>query len=219
MASISDLAASGGTQTTTAASEKKIAASYDLFMNMLTTQVQNQDPLKPMDATQFTNQLVQYTMVEQQISSNKNLDKLLVQMKTQSASQFVNYVGKEVTALGDTMPKGSDGITWGYETALSGDALAEVYDSKGALISRQTIALKTGKGSYKWPGTNDGGAAVADGNYTIKITQTTGDGKKVVIPTQIKGVVDMVDFTSGNVNLKIGGVNVPVGNLTSVSSV
>src|SRR5215469_6276624 len=78
-------------------SKKQLSANFDTFLTLLTTQLQNQDPLQPMDSNQFTQQLVQFSQVEQQINSNQNLETLISATKNQTSQSAVSYLGKSLT--------------------------------------------------------------------------------------------------------------------------
>src|SRR3954470_17819141 len=91
-------ASTSATSTSAAASaQKQLAGNFDTFLTLLTTQLKNQDPLSPMDSNQFTQQLVQFSQVEQQINANKNLESLVSMSKAQGATSAVGYLGKTLT--------------------------------------------------------------------------------------------------------------------------
>src|ERR1044071_1210572 len=77
--------------------QKTLASNFDTFLSLLTTQLKNQDPMSPMDSNQFTQQLVQFSQVEQQINSNKNLESLIALTKSQTTTAAVSYLGKTPT--------------------------------------------------------------------------------------------------------------------------
>src|ERR1700686_3335504 len=76
---------------------QQLAGNFDTFLKLLTTQLQNQDPLSPMDSNQFTQELVQFSQVEQQINTNTSLASLIALTKTQSSANAVSYLGKTIT--------------------------------------------------------------------------------------------------------------------------
>src|SRR5262252_7667572 len=92
--------AASASQATSA--QKTLSGNFDTFLTLLTTQLKNQDPLSPMDSNQFTQQLVQFSQVEQQINSNKNLESLIALTKSQSATNAVSYLGKTLTMTDGT---------------------------------------------------------------------------------------------------------------------
>src|SRR5215470_14788285 len=92
-------AASTASQASTgqaADAQKTLSSNFDTFLTLLTTQLQNQDPLQPMDSNQFTQQLVEFSQVEQQINSNKNLESLISLTKYQTNQSAVSYLGKDL---------------------------------------------------------------------------------------------------------------------------
>ena len=107
----------GGTQGTQNAGLQQLTGNFDTFLQLLTTQLQNQDPLNPMDSSQFTQQLVQFSMVEQQINTNANLQNLLGLTGANAGAGSVNYLGKTVT-IGNGNAALIDGQTsWNYSLA------------------------------------------------------------------------------------------------------
>src|ERR1700746_1550917 len=111
MSAISPTTTTGGTSSTsgtssssTAVDDTMIASNFTTFLTLLTTQLQNQDPLSPMDSNQFTQQLVQFSQVEQQINTNDNLKSLITQGANQTGAYAVSYLGKAVTIAGGNAP-------------------------------------------------------------------------------------------------------------------
>src|SRR5687768_11921275 len=100
MAAIDNVSASSTSKV--AASRATIADNFDTFLNILTTQLKNQNPLDPLDTNQFTQQLVQFTGVEQQLKTNEFLETLMLSTQNTAKSEAVSYIGKQVTASGRT---------------------------------------------------------------------------------------------------------------------
>src|ERR1700744_3656694 len=90
-------AAAGASSSTQSAAQSQLSGNFDTFLTLLTTQLQNQDPLSPMDSTQFTQQLVEYSQVEQQINTNTNLTSLISLQQAGAGAASVGYLGKNVT--------------------------------------------------------------------------------------------------------------------------
>lgn len=197
----------------------QINANFNLFISMLTTQIQNQDPLDPMDSAAYTNQLVQFSMVEQQIASTQKLDEQLTQLKMQSASQFVNYIGKEITAQGATTQLENDKATWNFASVSEGKATVSVKNEKGAVIYTREVDLSKGDNAFVWDGVGTNGAKQEDGAYSVELETKNKDGKPFTVQTEVTGRVDAVDFSRGSVVLKIRDVEIPVGLVKKVSGV
>ncbi len=192
-------------------------ANFDLFISLLTTQIQNQDPLKPLDSAEYTNQLVQYTMVEQQVATTQKLDEQLTQLKMQSASQFVNYIGKEITAQGATSELKDSKATWNLASASDGEATITIRNDEGAEVHTEEIDLKKGDNEFIWDGVGKNDQKFPDGAYTVEVKAKDRNNQSIVVQPEIKGKVDAVDFSRGTVILKIGDVEVPVGFVKNVS--
>src|SRR6267142_4445505 len=90
-------AAAAPTPSGAVSAQKSLSTNFNTFLTLLTTQLKNQDPLAPMDSNQFTQQLVQFSQVEQQINANKNLESLISLTKNQASVNAVSYLGKTLT--------------------------------------------------------------------------------------------------------------------------
>lgn len=186
-----------GTTTQSGAASKSLAGNFDTFLTMLTTQLKHQDPLSPMDSTEFTNQLVQFAGVEQQINANSNLEKLISATSLNTRSQSVNYIGHVVEADTNQLPLQGAKDTEGDKIQLSGgkatfkyqlDANAattqiKVMDSSGTVIRTLVGSTSAGAHELTWDGTNTAGATVPDGAYTIQAVATNSAGNAVATKT------------------------------------
>ncbi|SFT58557.1 flagellar basal-body rod modification protein FlgD [Pseudovibrio denitrificans] len=199
--------------------QNDINANFNLFISLLTTQIQNQDPLEPLDSSEYTNQLVQYTMVEQQAATTEKLDEQLTQLKTQSASQFVNYIGKEVTAQSSTAQLKDDKASWNLDAVSAGKATVTIKNSEGAEVYQKEIDLKEGDNTFEWDGVATNGTKAEDGAYSIDIITKDANGEPFAVQTEVKGTVDAVDFSTGDIILHMGDLKIPVGEVTGVKGV
>ena len=124
---------STGSSTASLTGSRGIADNFDTFLQLLTTQLKNQNPLDPLDTNQFTQQLVQFTGVEQQLKTNEFLEALLLNTQTSYRADAVSYIGKEVTAAGSATRLQDGQATWSYELATDAAiARLEILDSTGA---------------------------------------------------------------------------------------
>lgn len=204
---------------TTDSDKKSLASNYEMFMTLLVTQMKNQDPLSPTDASKFTDQLVQYSSVEQQIKMNQHLSNLEALSTTQSASNLVAYIGKTVEAEGKTSTyDGKNAATWNFTSSAKATAATiKVTNANGDLVYTGTQSLTSGSNTFSWNGqTNAGGTATA-GDYTIAVSGTDSLGNAVDISTSLKGVVTAVDFSGSTPMLTIGGQTISAYKVTTVS--
>lgn len=215
--SISGSGTSGGA-TTTSSSLTALSNNYELFLSILTTQIKNQDPLNPMDSSKYTEQLVQYSSVEQQIKTNDQLGDLLSVMAATTASSYVSYLGTNVTAAGNTTSLRDGEAEWTYDTPESGKARIEVRNNLGAVIFSEDADLSYGRNTYSWNGRTTAGSTAPDGEYTISIARYDANNRPTVpVATEISGTVDGIEFTSSGAVLQIGGVYVSASSVLSVN--
>lgn len=207
----------GGSPTPTASSQSLIG-NYELFLTLLTTQIQNQDPLDPLDSAEYTNQLVQYSSVEQSIQTNQFLESMMASLATSQASSYVNYLGSEVTASGDTSMLQGGSASWSYSIAEDATGAVEIKNASGAVIYSGDVELSAGSDTFEWDGVGNGNTASPDGAYTISFDVKNSADSSESVNTEISGIVSKVDLSTGSAFLTVGGVSVPVTAVKSVRS-
>lgn len=195
-----------------------ISQTFNQFLTLLTTQLKNQDPLSPMDSSQFTQQLVQFSEVEQQINTNQKLDSILAQDQVNQTLQAAAFIGNTVEAAGNTMPLGSSGTAqFGYTFDTKPDLVqATIYDSTGNNVIR-TINLTptTGHTVTTWDGKDDSGVAQTPGDYVVAVTGFT-NGVGTAATTTVLGTVTDIQVVNGQTTVSIGDISVPISEITSV---
>ena len=218
MAVTSATSATGSTQDIGALGKAQLASSYDTFLKLLTTQIQNQDPLSPLDSNQFTQQLVQMTGVQQQLYSNDLLKQLVSNTGTGMA-QAVSVIGREVTADSARSTLSGGRASWSYN--LGRDAASvklEVLDANGRTVAVSAPTnLKAGDQAFTWNGSDLTGLKRADGGeYSLRVTPTDVSGASIASKVFQRGVVTGVEQVAGQSVLSIGGTKVPWTAVTSV---
>ena len=183
-----------------AAAKTSLAGDFNTFLNMLTTQLQHQDPLSPMDSTQFTSQLVQYSSVEQEINTNSNLATLISLQQANQTSQATSYLNQNVEISGSSLPLQNGNATYSYtlpSTATSCNI--QIADSTGATVYSTTGDTSIGSHSMTWNGQDSSGTQLADGIYTLTVTATNADNTAMTTTTTTTGQVTKVtnDATNG----------------------
>jgi flagellar basal-body rod modification protein FlgD len=207
--------------TTTAANNAgvSLAKNFDTFLKLLTTQLKNQDPTSPMDTKEFTNQLVQFSQVEQQINQNKNLEKLIALYEGQTTNTNINYIGKEVVVEGNKASLATDGeINWMTDIPAGAAVVkANIYDSTGKLVATQNLDRTQGRTTVAWDGTTDAGTIAKPGNYTLEVVAKDSNGKAMTSPkTYVTGVVDSVEFEEGAQYIVVNGVRMDGSDVVAV---
>ena len=199
-------------------SRASLAGNFDTFLSILTTQLKNQNPLDPLDTNQFTQQLVQFTGVEQQLKTNEFLETLMLSTQNTAKSEAVSYIGKQVTASGVTGSlTENDAVFWAYNAkAAVANASITIKNAAGSVVYNQTGSLPVGAGEFRWDGMGTDGSKQPAGLYTISIQGTDLKGANVDITTSTLGVVTGVDFTGDVPVLTVGNTQVAITDVTDV---
>ena len=197
-----------------------LADDFDTFLTLLTTQLQNQDPLEPLDTNEFTRQLVDFTAVEQSIETNAQLETLVGLSAATITGSTVSYIGQEVDALGDTLALEEGGtVPWAYamdQTVESSSIV--VTDASGKVVFETTGETSAGRHDFEWDGTDNAGNQLPEGLYTIDVTALDSDGLAVPVATSITGVVTSVTLAGDQPVLTFGGVSSLLSDVLSVSA-
>lgn len=195
----------------------QLSENLDNFLTILTTQLQHQDPLSPMDTHEFTNQLVQFASVEQDIQSNRNLESLIALQETSIVVGAVSYIGKHVEVTGQTTKLEGGSAEFFYTLPEDANAaILAIYDENGTQVRFEKANTSAGRHSYVWDGTDDKGQALPDGNYTIQVVGANADGDQITPEYAIRGKVTGVAVEGGVPTLDLNGLDVPLANVVRV---
>lgn len=192
-----------GTQS--AEAKAKLDDDLNRFLSLLVTQLQNQDPLDPMDANEFTSQLVQFASVEQQIFQNANLEKLLNIQETNQISTMVDFIGNRVEFSGQTLPV-EDGVGEFTYTIPTGAVSADINiaSSSGSNVFFLGAETNAGEHAFSWNGLDKNGQQVPDGIYTLLVTAKDHEGNLLEVDHKVFGTVTGAGVEDGKVTLFIG---------------
>jgi len=213
---------SSSSSSDTSSALSSLSQNYTSFLKMLTTQLQNQDPTKPMDANEMTGQLVQYSMVEQNIATNNRLDKLLTLQQQSTASTNLAYLGRTVIYQGDEFNYDPEGQipSLSYELETSAKKVqVKILDANNNAI--RTMDGQTTAGTthiVTWDGRDDAGNQMAAGTYSISVVPTgQTDNEYIKRTTYTYGIVSGVQYNkSGEMEVVANGLAVPVTDLRSI---
>ncbi len=201
-------------QRQTSATVASLAEDFTQFLTLLTTQLQNQDPLNPMDTSEFTNQLVQFSQVEQQINSNQKLDSLVQLGVSNAFGSALGYVGLDISYLSSEFNfNGETPVTIDY--ALSESARASrlfILDETGDVVYSEEAETGAGAHQFIWDGTSDGGFQLEPGTYQVRI-DASDDDDVVETSTVVSGRVDGVETQDGQIFMLVGERAVPLSNV------
>lgn len=216
--SVSNVYSQAGTTT----SSTETVMGKDDFLNLLVAQLRNQDPLNPSDSTEFTAQLAQFSSLEQLQNINDTLAGFEVYQSTLNNIQSSNFIGKTVTASGDTLS-----VTNGAADPISVEldkncqtVYIQISDAHGEYVTDiEAGSLDAGMHSIAWDGTDQYGATVGDGSYAFSVMAVDADGNSVSTTSYISGKVTGVDYQSGETMLLIGDQEVSIASLIRVQDV
>lgn len=215
----SNLGLQGLAGATGSAALSKTSADFNMFLKMLTTQMQNQDPLSPMDTSQYTQQLVQFSQVEQTIQQTQTLKDILTRLSTQDMAQASGFIGREAQFNSATAGLAGDApATWGYSSAVEPAALvATITDASGSVVDTRALTPSGVSGRFAWDGTLANGKRAPDGAYTISFAAQDASGGALPVKTTSIGTVKDVVAADGSFSLGVNGVQLPAAALLRVS--
>ena len=210
-------AASSSASSASAGNATEIAGNFTQFLTLLTTQLKNQNPLDPMDTNQFTQQLVQFAGVEQQLKSNDRLDGILASAKSAASASATSYIGQTIAADGATAQLADGSASWTLTPARAATkAAVSILDAKGNTVATQSTSLKAGAQAFTWNGKTSAGLSAPAGTYTIKVSAQDATGASVAVDTGITGKVTEVDLSGTAPVLLIGSQRVPLSSVQTI---
>ena len=210
---------SSATATDTASSQAtvQINQTFDDFLQLLVTQLKNQDPVSPMDPTEFTNQLVSFSQVEQQIHTNQNLEELIALQSDTWLGQPLDYLGQSVEVVGGTFTYDDEPVemSYGVPSGAAG-VVVQIVNSAGTTVYQEAGSTTAGRHTLTWDGTTSDGDYAPPGLYRVVASAVTSDGEMAELATATQGVVTGVESLDGETRLLIGGVAIDPADIIAV---
>lgn len=197
-----------------------LSNNYETFLKLLTEQLKNQDPLQPQETAEFTNQLVQFSQVEQAIASNKKLDDVIGAINNGQPNQALGYIGTtvEIQSNGISLQEGKAHLTVSTDK-IATSSIFEISDAQTGKLIR-TINLTKGAGTQdvNWDGKDNNGNPVKDGTYKGSVKALDVEGKDIAATVMSFGKVTGVDLTAGEPYLMLGTLPITMTNVLSIRS-
>ena len=207
------------TTTSTDTGVPDFTSNFNTFLTLLTTQLQKQDPLSPVDTSQFTQQLVGFSEVEQQINTNKNLQQLIQLQTSNEAIAAAPLVGQTIQYSDATAPLSGGAAGFSYSlpsNAASVDLLVE--DSSGNVVYSTSGNINAGNHDFVWDGKTSAGVQMPDGGqYTLQVVAKDASNNPITTTVTSYGVVNGVSVDSSGANLNLSGVSVPLSELLAIN--
>jgi flagellar basal-body rod modification protein FlgD len=210
-------ASSGSSSSSSSSTSTTLAGNFQTFLTLLTTQLQNQNPLDPLDTNQFTQQLVEFASVEQQLKTNDQLTTLVSLQQTTQATQALGFVGKTAVVNGNTTALSNSQAKWELNVPASSDVSITIANSTGQTVFTGSYSATAGNNQpFTWNGQGNDGTQWPDGLYTMTATAADSSGNPVAVSTEVGGTVSSVDLTQTPPLLTINGQSYTVSQVKSI---
>lgn len=211
--------ATTSTSSTSSTSSSTTLSSSD-FLNLLISELKNQNPLDATSTTDFINQLTSYATYDQQSSINSSMTSLASSFSSLVTLNSVNYIGHTVEAKTDTATLTDSSATYGYSlSSAASDVTISIKDSSGNTVWSGSGTGNAGSNTFTWDGKTTNGTQLADGGqYTMSVTATDSAGNSVYQYSTVTGKVTGIDASSSTPALIVNGVSVSASNVIGVSS-
>jgi flagellar basal-body rod modification protein FlgD len=209
-------ASTGASTVSNSTDNLEIASNFTEFLQLLTAQLQNQDPLDPLDTNQFTQQLVEFSQVEQQMKSNDSLSTLVSLEQTAQSTSALSLVGATVVVNGSQAQLANGSATWTLNVTKPATATITIADSTGQTAYTGSYTVNAGTQNFTWDGTGNDGKMWPAGTYTMTATAVDASGQSTAISTQVEAPVTSVDLTQSPPLLTINGQQYTMDQLQQI---
>jgi len=202
-----------------ALASQQIAGNFQSFLTLLTTQLQNQNPLDPLDTNQFTQQLVEFAGVQQQLNTNDSLATLVSLQQTAQSTQALGFVGKTAIVSGNTAALTNSSATWDLSIPSASTVNVSITTSTGQTVFTGSYTAQAGDSQpFTWNGQGTDGTQWPDGQYKLTATAADSSGNPVAVSTEIQGTVSSVDLTQSPPLLSINGSTYTVNQIKGIAN-
>lgn len=188
-----------------ARAQQSLTSNYETFLRLLTAQLQNQDPLEPLDATKFTEQLVSYSQVEQQIATNKNIETLVSATKSAASATAVSFLGKNAITAGPSSELMNGEARWTYKLPSTATSIqVRVTDLAGTTIRTLNTPATAGTHDVMWDGEDNAGNTMPAGTYRLSVAATGANGSSIPATITGMGMISEIDMSASDPLMSIG---------------
>ncbi len=200
------------------AKESSNEVDRDAFIKMFLAQLEHQDPLNPMEGSEFAAQLAQFSSLEQLYNANENLEALSTAQDNQARYEALSLIGKEVLAEGSGLALDGGGTARGaFDLDRPAECLAVISDQRGVPVRSLSLGtLQAGTHEFTWDGKSTAGAEMPEGNYGVEITARNPVGESVRVTPRVLGTVDRVRLEGDASTLYVGDIPVELGSVLDV---
>jgi flagellar basal-body rod modification protein FlgD len=212
-------ASSSGTATTASTNPlAQLGANFNQFLQLLLTQVQNQDPTDPTNTDEFTTELVQFTGVQEQVNANTSLGQLITLQQSSQVLQSAGLVGKQATVTSNeiALQNGTGQISF---TGTAGEPIAiSIVNASGQDVRDVSLTATAGTNTWTWDGTDNNGNSLPDGAYGIAVETQAGTAAPTAVPFSVTGTTTGVSTVGTTTMLDMGALSVNISALEGINS-
>lgn len=217
MTTISDVLSVADRQGVAKTASNRIANNFQDFLKLLTTQLQNQDPTAPLDTNQFTQQLVQFAQVEQQLATNSNLENLIKLQGTAQLTALTPLIGRTVEVDGSALPLQNGEAAGTYTlTGPTTETSITITNAAGRVVRTAQGETRAGTHGFVWDGRDNAGNQLPNGIYTVTVTGQTGTSTIGATTTVYGRVTGAERGMDGAIQLRLGEISVNSERIRSV---
>ena len=190
----------------------------DDFLQLLTTQLKYQDPLNPMDNTQFAAQLAQFSSLESLNNINESQKDQIMLEQSMNNSFMTNMIGKKVRAMGNSIKFDGEQSTMDfYLSRQATDVEIKIFDKNGELLNTyEKINMEAGNNEFTWDGMMSNGEIAEAGQYEFEVSATDLEGTEITVETYTSGLVQGLEYQQGSPYLVVNGELLNLGDLISI---
>lgn len=192
----------------------------DAFIKMFLAQMKHQDPLNPMDGSEFASQLAQFSSLEQLYNVNESLDGLQTLQQDRSQYEVLGLIGREITAEGNHMALGGEGpARGGFDLAQDAECAVVIKNEAGAPVRGLSLGyLQSGRHEFEWDGKNGTGVSMPEGAYQFEITASSPYGEEVSTSPHMVGRVNRISLEQGMPTLYMGDIPLELASVLDIQS-
>jgi flagellar basal-body rod modification protein FlgD len=200
-------------------SQDKVTEQKNMFLKLLVKQLQYQDPLNPMENTEFTAQLAQFSQLEKLTTMSNNIEQMAKFQNSMNSMQAVLYIGKQVSASGNTINYSGGESVISFKLESNASAVnVKIYNSEGTVVRTIEVGnALAGDISCTWDGKDINGESLSPGTYYFGIEATDYNGAAVNATTYTNGTVTGVRYDSGMIYLEVGDKEVSLSQINKIS--
>jgi flagellar basal-body rod modification protein FlgD len=199
------------------ASRNQIASNFQDFLKLLTTQLQHQDPTAPLDTNQFTQQLVQFAQVEQQLATNSHLERLIKVQETTQLTALTPLIGRTVEADSDKVALQRGEARGAYHLRADATSVTiTIRDASGRVVAQGPGETRAGRQEFAWDGITGNGQGWPDGVYSVTVQAQYGSSLETV-PTTVIGRITGAERSGGALMLSMGKLQIDTGAIRAVT--